>query len=188
MQTDIPDYAIVAYVRGGRFACVAAVLAVLHVRGFIDAGRNESVQRRETVSAPPDGLERIVWSAVHGSVTPGALASRPRIDRELNRLRQSCRTLGLIRPFIPVRSGLPARSVAGRRLVAEATRDCRWPPSPEDELRPVEDRVGLPVALYGRYALVELVPTFASAAGLLSRSSSDGVDWADAAGPGGRYY
>jgi hypothetical protein len=58
-----PDYAVVAYVRDGRFTAVAAVLAVLHARGLVVAGRSGTVRRSETVTPSPAGFERQVWGA-----------------------------------------------------------------------------------------------------------------------------
>ena len=186
-----PDYAVVAYIRDGRFAAVAAVLAVLHARGLVVAGKACTVRRSDDVGRPPpEGFERQVWGAIHGFVSPGALTARPSVDAALNDLRRWARRLGLVRWFVPIRGFIPARTRLGRRLIDSAWADCPWPPTPEADDRRVEDRVGMPVALHGNIALSVLMPTFARDSGLLNRAGTDGLDWADpqAAGPEGRYY
>jgi hypothetical protein len=185
-----PDYAVIAYLRNGRFNAVAAVLAVLHARGLVVAGKTGTIRRSDTGAAPPAGFERQVWGAIHGFVTPGALMARPAVDDALNDLRRRARRLGLLRPLLPVRGLVPARTRQGRGFVDAVATNYPWPPSPEDDDRPIEDRVGLAVALYGNAALRLLMPVFARDSGLLDRAGTDGLDWADpqAAGPEGRYY
>src|SRR3954451_16150597 len=134
-----PDYAVVAYIRDGRFAAVAAVLAVLHARGLVVAGKRGTVRHSDIVKPPPDGLERQVWGSIHGFVSPGALMARPTVDTALNDLRRRARRLGLLRRFVPVRVFSPARTRRGTQLVDAATRDYPWPPSPEVDDRPVEE-------------------------------------------------
>jgi len=108
-----PDYVAVAYVAQGRFAAMAAVLAVLHVEGSVVAARSGTVRRSENVTAPTDEFERYVWRAVHGFVSPGALMARPSIDAAFNDLRRRCRRLGLIRPLLPVGLCRPSPATAG---------------------------------------------------------------------------
>ena len=184
-----PDYAVLAYIRDGRFSAVTAVLAVLHARGSVVAGKVGTVRRSDTEAAPPEGFERDVWTAIHGFVSPGALMARPTVDASLNDLRRRARQLGLLRAFLPVRGFLPARTALGRRMVDAATEACCWPPSPDANEIPVEEWVGMAVALYGNEALKVLMPTFARDSGLLDRVDTDGADWADpeAPGPVGRY-
>jgi hypothetical protein len=190
MSDDDYDYAAVAYIRDGRLAVMASVLSVLHDDGSVQAGRAGSVRRAETGAAPHESLERTVWTAIHGFVSPGALMARPSVDRALNDLRRRCRRLGLIRPLLPARVHVPARTQAGRDLISAARRSCPWPPSPEHGALPSQARIGMPVAIYGSEALQLLVPEFARDSGLLSRASTDGLDWADPdASPGkGKYY
>jgi hypothetical protein len=148
-----PDYAVVAYIRDGRFVAVASVLAVLHARGLIVAGKSGTVRHSESVTVPPEGLERRVWSAIHGFVSPGALMARPTVDAALNDLRRRACRLGLVHRLVPVRVFLPARTRAGRRALEFAFADYPWPPSPDVPEGPVEQRVGIAVALYGDAAL-----------------------------------
>jgi hypothetical protein len=184
-----PDYAVVAYVRDGRFTAVAAVLAVLHARGLVVAGRSGTVRRSETVTPSPAGFERQVWGAIHGFVSPGALMARPTVDSALNDLRRRARQLGLLHFGMPVRQFLPARTRLARKMLHAAASDYPWPPTPETDDRPVEERVGMAVALHGNAALTVLLPQFARDSGLLDRAGVDGLDWADpeAPGPIGRY-
>lgn len=183
-----PDYVAVAYVAHGRFAAMAAVLAVLHAEGFVAAGQSRTVRRSDLVTPPADEFERYVWRAIHGFVSPGALMARPSIDAAFNDLRRRCRRLGLIRPLLPVGFAVPARTKLGRSVVDAARRDCPWPPSPEHEHLPVAQRIGMPVALYGRPALERLMPAFARDSGLLDHAGEDGLDWATQQSPGGGVY
>jgi len=178
----------VAYVAHGRFAAMAAVLAVLHVEGSVVAGRSGTVRRSENVTAPTDEFERYVWRAVHGFVSPGALMARPSIDAAFNDLRRRCRRLGLIRPLLPVGFALPSRTKLGRSVVDAARRDCPWPPSPEHEHLPVSQRIGMPIALYGAQALLVLMPAFARDSGLLDHAGEDGLDWVNREPPGEGIY
>jgi hypothetical protein len=184
-----PDYAVLAYLRDGRFAAMAAVLAVLHARGLVVAGKSGTIRRSDAVGPPPEGLERQVWAAIHGFVSPGALMARPTVDAALNDLRRRARRLRLLRPFLPVRGFLPARTRLGRQLVDAAWADHPWPPSPDAPDQTVELRVGTAVALHGNVALNLLMPQFAQASGLLDRAGTDGLDWTDPEAPGaiGRY-
>lgn len=185
-----PDYVLVGYLRDGRFTAVASALAVLHGRGLVEAGRAGTVRRSEVnVTAPQDDFERLVWSAIHGFVSPGALMSRPHVDQALNDLRRRARRLGLLRWYLPVRDFLPSRTRLGRNLVDAAWRDYPWPPSPETTDTELDQRIGMAVALYGNTALTALMPDFARDSGLLDRAGKDGLDWADpeAPGPIGRY-
>jgi hypothetical protein len=189
-EVQDPDYVVAAYLRDGRFAAVAATIAVLHARHLVEAGREGTVRRSETVlTAPPDGFERELWSAIHGFVSPGTLMARPPVDAALNDLRRRARRLGLLRRWLPARGFVPARTHRGRQLEDSYLAQCPWPPTPEVTDQPVELRVGLPVALYGNIALEKLMPDFAKHSGLLDRAGTDGLDWADpeAPGPMGRY-
>jgi hypothetical protein len=185
-----PDYAVVAYLRDGRFAAVAATLAVLHMRGLIVAGQSGTVRRSDDVTPPPEGFERQVWSAIHGFIAPGALAARPTVDSALNDLRRRARRLGLVRWLVPIRGLMPARTRQGRQMLNSVMADFPWPPSPDQAEQPIDDRIGMAVALHGNAALSLLMPTFARDSGLLAREGSDGLDSVDpeAAGPEGRYF
>ncbi len=180
-----PDYAVVGYIRDGRFAATAAILAVLHARGLVVAGKSGSVRRTDAIGPPPHIFERQVWGAIHGFVSPGALMARPTVDSALNDLRRRARQLGLVRPLVPIRGFTPARTRLARRLLDGARADCPWPPTPETGASPIEQRVGMPVALYGNSALELLMPTFARNSGLLDRAGTDGLDWADPDAPEG---
>jgi hypothetical protein len=182
-----PGYAVFAYLQYGRFAVIAAVLAVLYERGLVDAGRSGTVRRTDEVRPPTETLERTVWLALHGSVSPGALMARPSVDACLNELRHEAIRAGLVHPFVPVRSFVPARTHRGRLSVDEALAGCPWPPSPESADAPVEQRVGMTVALYGDTALVDLMPEFARAGGLSPRTNRDVPEWADPGPTGGGY-
>jgi hypothetical protein len=133
-------------------------------------------------------LERVVWGAIHGFVSPGALMARPSVDLALNDLRRRCRRIGLVRPLLPVRAHVPARTRAGREFISNARQNCPWPPSPEHGAQPSQTRIGMPVAIYGSEALRLLVPEFARDSGLLTRSSTDGLDWVDPDASPGKYY
>src|SRR3954454_3744858 len=109
------DYLELAYLRDGRYRCVEAALAVLHATGHVKAGQRGTIARDAATLPPPEGLERVIWRAVHGHVAPGALAARGPVDAELNALRRDLRRRGVIRPLIPVRSWLPARTHRGRQ-------------------------------------------------------------------------
>ncbi|MDQ1699431.1 MAG: hypothetical protein QOG34_1294 [Frankiaceae bacterium] len=185
-RTDVfePDYAMVAYVHDGRFTAVAAVLAVLHARGLVVAGKSGTVRHSDSVTPPPEGFERQVWRSIHGFVSPGALMARPAVDAALNDLRRRARRLGLLRPLVPVRGFFPARTRLGRKLVAGALADYPWPLSPEHGEQPVELGVGMAVALHGDVALNALMPEFARDSGLLTREGAGGLDWADPEAPG----
>jgi hypothetical protein len=185
-----PDYAVVAYIRDGRFTAVAAVVAVLHARGLVVAGKSGTVRHSDTVTRPPEGFERQVWGSIHGFVSPGALMARPTVDAALNELRWRARRLGLVRPLLPIRAFVPARTRLGRELLDSAWADYPWPPSPDEGELPVEQRVGMAVALHGDEALNLLMPEFARASGLLDRAGADGLDWADPQAPSGegRYF
>ncbi|HTW19234.1 MAG TPA: hypothetical protein VME70_03360 [Mycobacteriales bacterium] len=177
----VPDYLFLAFLRDGRFRCVAAALAVLHASGHLDAGGQGTVRRPEdAATAPPDGLERVIWQAVHGHVAPGALAARGPVDTALTTVRHQLVHDGALRRLVPTRSWLPARTHRGRKRITLAMQACPWPLVPPEQGTRVEDRIGLPVALYGNYALRELLPAFARESGLLDRSSSD-------TGPGETY-
>jgi hypothetical protein len=189
-SADYPDYAIVGYLHDGRFAAIAAAIAVLHGGGWVGAGQHGTVRRNEDAhGSPSPGFEKTVWLAIHGFVSPGALSARPSVDTLLNELRRRCHALGLIHSFVPVRGFTPARTHAGRELIAAAHRDCPWPPSPEAS-RDLAERFGMPVALHGNDALKRLMPDFARDSGLLRRRGKDGLDWADPQAPGaeGRYF
>jgi len=173
---EIPDYCVVGYVRDGRFAALAAVLAVLHMNGLVVSGRSGTLRRDESVNtAPTNDVERTVWLAIHGFVSPGALTTRPSLDSLFTELRRRCHRLGLVHALLPVRTFTPSRTPAGRELLDSALRDCPWPPSPEGPAD-LETRVGMPVALYGTAALKVLMPHFAKDSGLLSRETEDGID------------
>lgn len=135
-------------------------------------GPSRGTKRR---SPPHEGLERVIWQAIHGHIAPGALAASGPVDTALNELRRHLRSRGLIRPFLPSRAWLPARSRHGRQALREAARGCPTPPEgPVDRSTPDPRRsVGIPVALHGELALANLFPRFAADSGLLTRSSSD---------------
>ena len=185
-----PDYALVAYVRDGRFAAVRATLAVLHARGLVDAGRSGSVRRTDVVSPPPYDFELRVWSAIHGFVAPGALMGCAPADAAFNELRREACQNGLVRRLMPVRAFSPARTRRGKQLVRSAAHRCPWPLSGEPADQAVVEHIGMAVALYGNAALEVLMPAFARDSGLLGRESHDEMALADpdAPGPQGRYY
>ena len=168
-----PEYLVVAFLRDGRFRCIAAALAVLHANGHVVAGRRGTVRRSDGVAGPPDGLERVVWLALQEHVAPGALAARGPVDAALSDLRRQLRRRHLIHPLIPVRAWLPARTRDADKLLADAAARCPWPVAKAAPGTASHDAIGMPVALYGSDALRELLPAFATASGLLERSSAD---------------
>jgi hypothetical protein len=170
-EPQTPEYVRLAFLVDGRFAATAAVLAELHAQGAVDAGRARTVKLAEGSRVSPTGFERIVWNALHGSTSPGALAALPSVMGAFTALRRRLVSEGLLRRGVPSRWFLPARTRAGRRVLAEAR--VRVPVSADGA------EVGMQVALYGNEALNALMPKFAKAAGLLARASGDVSDAAD---------
>jgi len=173
VMIEAPAYVTVAYLRDGRFRCIASVLAVLHVTGNVVAGRRGAVRRSDLTTAPADGWERVIWKSLHGQVAPRTLAARRPVDEAFGDLRRELQGRRLIRPFMPARGWLPVRTHQGDRLLAEAMARSPWPPMAWSPDRSPRDAVGLPIALYGAAALRVLLPAFASAGGLLDKSSAD---------------
>ena len=168
------DYVRAAYVRGGRPAVLESVLVNLHSLGLIVPARPGTIRREDRVRHRLDGFERILWNAVIGNISPGALAGRPRVDAALLELRRTCVRAGLVRRLVP--PSLPfARPRSGRVLISHLRR--------EFPLESGEDLTML-VALYGREALLQYAPRFAKDSGLLDRSNSDNFGSAEA-GPQG---
>jgi hypothetical protein len=168
------DYVRAAYVRGGRPAVLEAVIFHLHSLGLIFPAHPGTIRREFSTRHRVEGLERVVWNAVIGTLAPGALAGRPRVDAALTELRARCIRAGLARRFVPP-SWPMIRPRAGRVLIKQLRRD--YP------LEAGEDLTML-VALYGRDALLRYAPRFAKDSGLLDRSDSDNFGSAEA-GPQG---
>ena len=169
MLDDLPlSYVEAAYLRDGRFACVVAILAVLHERGLVAAGQHQTVRRGEATGSPVEESERVVWSALHGSISVSGLTSLPTVDQWLTQLRRRLGGRRLIRFGVPVRSFTPARTGSGKAALAACRERYPWPLT-EDLYPDPEARVGLPVALYGPHALRLLMPVFAADGGLLTR-------------------
>ena len=157
------DYIRAAYVRGGRRAVLDAMLVHFHALGLIVPGRKGTVRRTEGPWPRVEGFERIVWNAVVGHVSPGALPGRPHVDAAFGELRTIFIRAGYLWPLVPASAPL-ARRGPGRTLLAQLRRD--YP------LDSGED-VTMLVALYGREALLLHAHRFAKDSGLLDRSDSD---------------
>lgn len=174
-RSDVPDYVLAAYVLGRRFRVMSAVLTQLHICGLVEAGRGGTVCLPREPKGLPRGFERVIWSAIHGNVAPGALLTRPSVDTAMNDLRRLALSERLVARGWP--SSFPLfRRREGRALVSglRSTTPLERSDSADG---------GLLVALYGEAGLQLTDPVFAAASGLLTRSSSDMIGPADVPAP-----
>ena len=172
--TGYPAYAVAAYVRGGRFAALSAVLAVLHARGLVEVRRPGSVALTDSAAPRMTDLERAIKHGISGGVPPRALMSRPAVEAALAGLRGECRRQGLVRPWLPVRRLVPARSRKGRRLLADHRRTHALPLEAAAATLTAE-QLGMLVAVYGADAFRTLAPAFGAVSGLLGQRSAQDV-------------
>ncbi len=173
---EFPEYAVAAYVRGGRFAAVSAVLAVLHARGIVQVRRPGSVALVDIPASSATGLEWAIKHGISGNVPPRALATRPAVEAALASLRQECRRQGFIRPWLPVHRLVPVRTRSGRRLLADLRKAHARPlETPTPHVLPAPEQLGMLIALYGAGALRTLNPEFGARSGLLGRRSAQDV-------------
>ncbi|GAA1945918.1 TIGR04222 domain-containing membrane protein [Amycolatopsis minnesotensis] len=191
--------AAVAYLRRGARATVVTALAELHLRRAVVAARQGTVRRDGSLPRGADPAERIVFGALHGSMSPRSLVQRPPVRRMLAGLRGDLVSSGALLPawrWVVLRLLLLAAiALAALRLgqggpvpplaCAIAVAVVLWLVprrtfAGRRTLRALRARhppggrdVGMLVALYGKPALLASMPRFAEQGGLLGGGASD---------------
>ncbi|AVT31354.1 MULTISPECIES: TIGR04222 domain-containing membrane protein [unclassified Plantactinospora] len=96
------------YLNGGAWGAVRAGLVTLHGRGGVTAARPGGLSRTGGLPAYAEPLERALFGALYGTMSPREVASRRRVRQALAEQREGLIGLGLLRP-------------AWRRLLLPAT-------------------------------------------------------------------
>ncbi|MEQ4301671.1 TIGR04222 domain-containing membrane protein [Plantactinospora sp. B6F1] len=96
------------YLNGGSWGAVRAALVMLHGRGSVSAARPGALSRTGSMPAYAEPLERALFAALYGSMSPCEVASQRRVRQALAEQREGLIGLGLLRP-------------AWRRLLVPAT-------------------------------------------------------------------
>ncbi|GAB3964459.1 hypothetical protein GCM10027615_07180 [Plantactinospora veratri] len=96
------------YLNGGAWGAVRAGLVTLHGRGGVTAARPGRLSRTGGLPAYAEPLERALFAALYGTMSPREVAGRRRVRQALAEQREGLIGLGLLRP-------------AWRRLLLPAT-------------------------------------------------------------------
>ncbi|WP_275414792.1 TIGR04222 domain-containing membrane protein [Plantactinospora mayteni] len=98
------------YLDGGAWGAVRAGLVMLHGRGSVTATPPGRVSRTGSMPAYAEPLERAIFGALYGSMSPREVANQRRVRQALAEQREGLIGLGLLRPAWR-RSLLPATLV-----------------------------------------------------------------------------
>jgi uncharacterized protein (TIGR04222 family) len=88
----------IGHLRGGGRAAVCTGLAMLHAREAVVAGRDGSVRRTGSLPRDAEPLERALFTALYGDMSPRELAHQPRVRAAIGDVRRDLIRRGLVRP------------------------------------------------------------------------------------------